>query len=59
MSVVYHPFNSSLDLSELIAGTVMIIGATVAICRIYSKSKNPFAYTLMGFTLMLGVSQIG
>ena len=37
----------------------MIISASAVIHRIYNKSKNPFAYTLMGLTLMQGVSYIG
>ena len=41
------------------AGTVMIISASAVIHRIYNKSKNTFAYTLMGLTLTMGIANIG
>jgi hypothetical protein len=37
----------------------MVISASVVIHRICNKSKNTFAYFLMGFTLTLGVANIG
>ena len=56
MPVVFYPLVPYEDFSELVAGTVMIISASAVIHRIYNKSKKTFAYTLMGFTLTLGVS---
>ena len=56
MPVVFYPIVPYQDLSELVAGTVMIISASVVIHKIYNNSKNTFAYTLMGFTLTMGVS---
>ena len=37
----------------------MIISAAVVIRKIHAKSKNNFAYILMGLTLVVGVAQIG
>ena len=38
---------------------LMIISATVVLCRVHTKTKDPFAYTLMGFTLLLALSIVG
>ena len=38
---------------------MIIISASAVIHRIYNKSKNTFAYTLMGLTLTIGVSLVG
>jgi lipopolysaccharide export LptBFGC system permease protein LptF len=59
MPVVFHLFYQYQDLSELVSGTVMIISASVVIHRIHNKSKNTFAYILMGLSLTVGVSNIG
>ena len=59
MPVVFHPYISYGDLSNLVTGTVLIISASVVIHRIYDKSKNAFAYALMGLTFTLGVSNVG
>jgi CDP-diglyceride synthetase len=59
MPLVFHPFSPLKDLSELVAGTVMIVAASTVIHRIYSKSKNPFAYTLMGLTVTMGIANVG
>ena len=58
MPVVFFPFQPYQDLSNLVAGTVMFISASAVIHRIYNKSKNTFAYTLMGFTLTMGVANV-
>ena len=59
MPVVFYPIEPYADLSELVSGSVMIISASAVIHRIYNKSKNTFAYALMVFTLMQGVSNVG
>ena len=59
MSIVFHPYSKIGDLSQLVTGTVMIIAASVVIYRIHKKSKNTFAYTLMGLTVTIGFSIIG
>ena len=59
MPVVFYPIVPYLDLSELVTGSVIIISAFVVIHRIYDKSKNTFAYTFMGLSLTVGVSNIG
>ena len=59
MTVVFYPYTPFIDLSDLVAGTVMILAASIVIHRIYKNSKNTFAYTLMVFTLTMGVSNIG
>ena len=58
MPIVFHPLFPDEDLSNLVTGAVMIISASVVIHRIYNKSKNDFAYTLMGLTLVQGVAYI-
>ena len=59
MSVVFFPYFPYYDLSQLVSGTVMIISASAVNHRIYNKSKNTFAYTLMILTLVQGVANIG
>ena len=59
MPVVFYPLEPDQDLSNLVTGAVMIISASVVIHRIHNKSKNTFAYALMGFSLTVGVSNIG
>ena len=59
MPVVFDPYHPLRDMSELVSGTVMIIAASVVTHRIYNKSKNIFAYTLMGLTVTIGVVNIG
>ena len=59
MPVVFYPLEPYPDLSDVVASTVMIISASIVIYRIYNKSKNTFAYALMGLTLTIGVSNFG
>jgi hypothetical protein len=56
MTLVLHPFYPIQDITEFATGAVIIIVASVVIHRIYNKSKNLFAYTLMTLAVTLGVS---
>ena len=59
MPVVFHPSFPDKDLSHVVTGAVMFISASAVIHRIHKKSKNTFAYTLMGLSLTIGVANIG
>ncbi len=57
--LVYHPFNPILDLVYVISGVLMIVAAFYATKKVREGSKNKFAYVLLGFTLLLGISYVG
>ena len=59
MSAKFHPENPYEDLTALVANTIVIVAATVVILKIHRITKNTFAYTLMVFTILIGVSWIG
>ena len=57
--MVYHPFYPIVDLFQLICGALMIISASFAIKKVSEGSKNKFAYVLLSFTVLLGISYAG
>jgi hypothetical protein len=59
MSVRFYPENPYEDLITLVANTITIVAATVVIFKVHRITKNTFAYTLMVFTILIGVSWIG
>ncbi len=57
--LVYDPYFPFLALIYLINGVLMIVAASYAIKKVREGSKNKFAYVLLGFTFLLGISYIG
>jgi hypothetical protein len=57
--MVYHPFEPLLDLFQLICGFLMITSACFAVKKVSEGSKNMFAYVLLNFTVLLGISYVG
>ncbi len=57
--LVYDPIYPFLALIYLIDGVLMIVAASYAIKKVWEGSKNNFAYVLLGFTFLLGISYIG
>ena len=57
--MVYHPFYPAIDLCRLICGVIEIISAFFAILKVSEGSKNKFAYTLLSFTVITGISYVG
>jgi len=50
MTIVFKPRYPLLDLSEFIAGSLMLIASVLVTWKINRSSKNKFAFTLMFFT---------
>ncbi len=59
MNIVFHIDLPAKDISEFISGLIIIILAAVVICKIKSGSQNTFAYSLMSFSLLLGLGLFG
>ena len=59
MTIIFYPEHPYQSLSFFVSGVVMIIIATVVIFQIKNNSKNNFAYTLMGMTVLLGIANVG
>ena len=59
MVIVWDPEYPVLVGIQLFCGAAMIIAATVVICKVRMTTKNTFAYTLLTFTVLFGVSLIG
>jgi len=57
--MVYHPFFPIIDFTMLISGVLMIIPACFALKKVREGSKNMFAYVLLSFTILLGISYVG
>ena len=57
--LVYDPYAPILDFIYLVCGVLMIVAASYAIKKVRQGSKNKFAYVLLGFTFLLGISYIG
>ena len=57
--MVYHPFSPDLDYLQLACGVLMIIPAFYAVKKVSEGSKNMFAYALLSFTVLLGISYVG
>jgi hypothetical protein len=57
--LVYHPYDLIVDLIILICGVLMIVAASYAIKKVREGSMNKFAYVLLGFTFLLGISYVG
>ncbi len=57
--MVYHPSYPITDLIELISGVLMIISACFVMKKVSEGSKNMFVYTLLSFTVLLGIVYIG
>ncbi len=57
--LVYSPYFPILDLVYVICGVLMIVAASYAIKKVREGSKNKFAYVLLGFTFLLGISYVG
>ena len=57
--MVYHPTKPIFDVCDLISGVLMIVSASVAMKKIREGSKNRFAYVLLSFTVLLGLSYVG
>ena len=57
--MVFHPLFPVLDLLQLIDGVLMIILAFFAIKKVRDGSKNRFAYVILSFTVILGISYLG
>ena len=57
--MVFHPLFPILDLLQLIDGVLMIILAFFAIKKVRDGSKNTFAYVILSFTVLLGISYLG
>ena len=54
--MVYSPV---LDCIRLTCGVLMIIPAFNAVKKVSEGSKNMFAYALLSFTVLLGISYVG
>jgi hypothetical protein len=57
--LIYHPVWPVLDLIYIICGVLMMIAASYAIKKVREGSKNMFAFVLLGFTVLLGISYVG
>jgi hypothetical protein len=57
--MVYYPFFPIRDLCELICGVIMIISASFAVKKVSEGSKNMFAYVLLSFSVLLGITYVG
>ncbi len=57
MLVFFH-YNIK-ELFYLICGVLMIVAASYAIKKVREGSKNKFAYVLLGFTFLIGISYVG
>jgi hypothetical protein len=57
--LVYDPNYPFWDFFYLINGVLMIVAASYAIKKVWEGSKNKFAYVLLAFTFLLGISYIG
>ena len=55
----YDPYYPTLVLFFLICGVLMIVAASYAIKKVWEGSKNKFAYVLLAFTFLLGISYSG
>ena len=55
----YHPYFPIVDYIELTCGVLMITSAFYAIKKVSEGSKNMFAYSLLSFTVLLGISYAG
>ena len=58
MTIVFKPNYPLLDLSEFLAGSLMLIFSLLVTLKINRGSKNYFAFTLMFFTAAYGVGFI-
>lgn len=59
MKLIIAPWAPINDLSNLVSGTVMILVGVTVFIKVYRGSKNTFAYTLLAFTIVMGISKIG
>jgi hypothetical protein len=57
--MAFYPITTFRDLSRLISGSIMIIVASFSIKSISEGSKSVFAYVLMCFTVLLGLTYVG
>ena len=57
--MVYYPFFPVSDYIQLACGVLMIIPAFYAVKKVSEGSKNMFAYVLLSFTVLLGISYVG
>jgi hypothetical protein len=55
----YDPDSLTRDLCRLIFGVLMILSASFAIKKVREGSKNKFAFVLLSFTVITGISYIG
>ena len=59
MPAVVHVEFEKMTAIQYSTGAVMMIAAIIVIIKIKSRSGNNFAYTLMGFTLLMGLGTNG
>jgi hypothetical protein len=59
MDLAYHPNYPHQDLALVVSGSVILISASVVMVKIYTGSKNKFAFTLMAFSQLLALSFLG
>ena len=59
MDLAYHPNYPHQDLALVVSGSVILISASVVMVKIFTGSKNKFAFTLMAFSQMLALSFLG
>ncbi len=57
--MIFYPISPIYDLVYLVCGVLMIVAASYAIKKVREGSKNKFAYVLLGFTFLLGISYVG
>jgi hypothetical protein len=57
--VQWYPYWPVLDYTLFCTGSLLILVASYVIFRVYKGSQSGFVYTLMVFTILIGVADIG